>query len=813
MRRISAANRRSPLHELRSRAMRIARRSRLPVPERSRLRRVCLAASAVVTANVMRFLYALLRLRTARSAASDELLVAEDRAHATANDPSQRSLVVCSGCTHSDGSDSKEATLEEALERAATRAPWFAIDMAAPALVASAPPPAADSPAWFSSEAFEQRWSDPAAAGSADVVCSGCSLDTGGSRTEPSGTAHLEAGAAGTAGRAADQPLPPIAESAIDSWRRAAGRESQPDGEWAARIAAVLLERAAGGSSTRFSAWFAPLLANRTRLDRQLAARACTRVCTQATACAEGMCVCSDADSAEQGCEPSAALAAAHVVLGDGVGDDVALRNARRYDSVYAKARAELSALAATHATAFEANVGEDCTAIEAAGFAAAYELTLQPLPAAPLQYAELLLQPTAEYAKCAKRRTAGDTFVVSVASTDVMLQSPVLRELGGGRYQGPVLAADPGNYSLSIRWINSRYAGWFDLPAAARRQLMVYPVDGRPSPLCPSSRGLSKAPPAPRLEFAVPLESSSDGSGGQNRGGGAQPRACGGGAFSGRWIGDEWAPLGCYLRQYDLRLLDRCAAARPLRLHLYGDSVMRGLFFDLADLITGQTQDRVWAKRHAGPGKGKRLAYSRGGIELTWAWWTLNTSAPVSPISAHPNGSGPAPRMRVPPQPEVDEWAIDEDAVLLFGSAAHNMRYGSVDEYASELRALADRLRARMPQARARLLWLVSAAHHILDDPLPCNRSTLQHTMSYHRALLFSAMGADTMGAVVPLLDLWRITADQAKNCANVHYDSLYVKDRLHGDGLVSRTAANLLLNVACNVRLLPSAAVRLTI
>ena len=37
----------------------------------------------------------------------------------------------------------KEATLEEALERAATRAPWFAIDMAASALVASAPPPEA----------------------------------------------------------------------------------------------------------------------------------------------------------------------------------------------------------------------------------------------------------------------------------------------------------------------------------------------------------------------------------------------------------------------------------------------------------------------------------------------------------------------------------------------------------------------------------------------------------------------------------------------------------------------------------------------
>ena len=38
------------------------------------------------------------------------------------------------------------------------------------------------------------------------------------------------------------------------------------------------------------------------------------------------------------------------------------------------------------------------------------------------------------------------------------------------------------------------------------------------------------------------------------------------------------------------------------------------------------------------------------------------------------------------------------------------------------------------------------------------------------------------------------------------MHYDELYVHNRsAYGDGLVSVTTANLLLNLACNVRLLP--------
>ena len=49
----------------------------------------------------------------------------------------------------------------------------------------------------------------------------------------------------------------------------------------------------------------------------------------------------------------------------------------------------------------------------------------------------------------------------------------------------------------------------------------------------------------------------------------------------------------------------------------------------------------------------------------------------------------------------------------------------------------------------------------------------------------------------------MWRFTADQAERCAKTHYDELYVEK---DEGLVSRTVANLLLNTACNSRLLPS-------
>ena len=61
----------------------------------------------------------------------------------------------------------------------------------------------------------------------------------------------------------------------------------------------------------------------------------------------------------------------------------------------------------------------------------------------------------------------------------------------------------------------------------------------------------------------------------------------------------------------------------------------------------------------------------------------------------------------------------------------------------------------------------------------------------------------AQAMRGAAQLLDMWRPTADQSERCAKIHYDELYVdKD----EGAVSRAVANVLLNAACNPRLLPA-------
>ena len=105
----------------------------------------------------------------------------------------------------------------------------------------------------------------------------------------------------------------------------------------------------------------------------------------------------------------------------------------------------------------------------------------------------------------------------------------------------------------------------------------------------------------------------------------------------------------------------------------------------------------------------------------------------------------------------------------------------------------------------RAKLFWLVGAANHVHDENLECTYDSASptHRMAFHRSMLFSAVGAEALRGASPLLDMWRPTVGQHALCAKIHYDDLYVKG-----GLVSRAVSNLLLNGACNVRLLPPAA-----
>ena len=192
--------------------------------------------------------------------------------------------------------------------------------------------------------------------------------------------------------------------------------------------------------------------------------------------------------------------------------------------------------------------------------------------------------------------------------------------------------------------------------------------------------------------------------------------------------------------------------------------------------------------------GKGKRLSVTRAEVTISWAWWTLNATTHET-----------RDRNRPPPL-GLSNWSLaNRNAVILFGSAAHDMRYGTVRAYAASLRGLATELKST--PVRAKLFWLVGAANHVHDENIECTPDATSpiHRMAFHRSMLFSAAGAEALRGISPQLDMWRPTAGQAALCAKVHYDELYVKE---GKGLDSRSVANLLLNAACNVRLLPAAA-----
>jgi hypothetical protein len=426
---------------------------------------------------------------------------------------------------------------------------------------------------------------------------------------------------------------------------------------------------------------------------------------------------------------------------------------------------------------------------------------------------------------------SGGDTFVLRAYSSDVVLQPPILREQQSGhwhrdrdRYAGQFFVADAGNYEVDIYWTNTGYASWFDVneispligsapvvsapqppvALANRAALTTEAVNGSSAAFpaahtapCPTNnnifaqRLLDEHLPHWSANFSVgevnestrPLASM------------PPPRACTSAAVSGRWIGSDWAPLTCYNLRYSADMLMRCAQRRPLIIELYGDSITRGLYFDLAELLTETTLDRAWAKRHAGPGKGKRLSVTRAEVTISWAWWTLNATTHET-----------RDRNRPPPL-GLSNWSLaNRNAVILFGSAAHNMRYGTMRAYDASLRLLATELKST--PVRAKLFWLVGAANHVHDENIECTPDATSpiHRMAFHRSMLFSAAGAEALRGIGPQLDMWRPTAGQAALCAKVHYDELYVKA---GKGLVSRSIANLLLNGACNVRLLPAAAI----
>eukprot|EP00966_Prymnesium_polylepis_P120034 2773836-Prymnesium_polylepis.1 len=77
----------------------------------------------------------------------------------------------------------------------------------------------------------------------------------------------------------------------------------------------------------------------------------------------------------------------------------------------------------------------------------------------------------------------------------------------------------------------------------------------------------------------------------------------CTHGEHLGRWLNQIWQPLHCSYEAVHATWLQQCAERhtygknRPLWLAFVGDSVMRGLFFDVLEKLLDKPADRSWGK------------------------------------------------------------------------------------------------------------------------------------------------------------------------------------------------------------------------
>lgn len=314
--------------------------------------------------------------------------------------------------------------------------------------------------------------------------------------------------------------LPPLAAAALARWRHVRNRNGLSDTEWSNSVIDHLwcgtsIENHHDSARAAAVGELLQGLTERTLLDRRLAAVGCRRACDNARRrvvaganpqpdCGNGLCVCDGGLSyglEEQAAldEPGPAFFAAQALLysrlqsgrgnaarpaaapgrhGRGSGGlgsvaggtrlaldavrEQARHDVRRYEWVHAEARRQLSAAAANYSLRF-ASKGQTLRAQRARicaeiPFEKAFRVTLKFAVGAPA-YVTLGIALRAVMLECRRRAgafTAGDTFVIRSWARDVVLQTPVLRELNTQPnrvvYTGALFVAEAGSYVVGSR-------------------------------------------------------------------------------------------------------------------------------------------------------------------------------------------------------------------------------------------------------------------------------------------------------------------------------------------------------------------------
>jgi len=234
---------------------------------------------------------------------------------------------------------------------------------------------------------------------------------------------------------------------------------------------------------------------------------------------------------------------------------------------------------------------------------------------------------------------------------------------------------------------------------------------------------------------------------------------------MSGRWVGDDWAPLGCYLLPYTRALTRYCSSTQPLRVQLFGGCGARRLFDQLVGILSGvdSLSETANANANVTEMSDGALVFESGRVHLRWTSWALGTGATSSSSVALAS-------------------ALDNaEEVVVLGDSC-NVTQRPVQEYESQLQRLASIVggSAKVPP---RLYWVAGSTGLEATACGPCPDGAVD----WHRQHVFASMSTEILSSKFHVIDALRLAAAQT------------VVGRANS-GRITRVVANLLLNVACN-------------
>lgn len=252
----------------------------------------------------------------------------------------------------------------------------------------------------------------------------------------------------------------------------------------------------------------------------------------------------------------------------------------------------------------------------------------------------------------------------------------------------------------------------------------------------------------------------------------------------SGRWIDNEWVPWSCNYRRANKELLEECAKESGLALIFVGDSIMRGIYFDVADILFEKEHDRERGKWQ------EMWSLNNSRIYIQFVWLDTKTTTDIPSLT------------HLPLHPNVNAYTA-----IIMNANLHDTKNRNSSSYIKTIESILDSTNRLPLQSRAlvKLIWRSGAASHPTKQR--CGDCQDYRYMSPDRVEWFGTLGMGVVenwnaaqaeskggGKTVDVMDMLSMTLSREDLAGREHWDKLYISH-----GIVSLEATNVLLNRIC--------------